>query len=292
MKLLTKFTLVFILVFGTGLCLSAYFSFQFLENNAREQVLQQARLMMESASSMRHYTSTEIKPLLDTPAMRRVRFYAQTIPAYSATQAFNALRAGGYPDYVYKEATLNPTNLRDRAVDWEADIVNSFRNFPNRSEIIGERETPSGPSLFLAHPIKAPQLCLECHSTPQAAPPSMIRIYGSANGFGWKPDEIVGAQIVSVPMALAVAIARRAFENLIFYLGGVAIVTIIVLDLALVFTVVRPVSKLSRMADEISTGNMDVPELPVRGKDEIATLATSFNRMYISLAKALRLLQE
>ncbi len=292
MKLLTKFTLVFILVFGTGLCLSAYLSFQFLENNARDQVIQQARLMMESASSMRHYTSTEIKPLLDTPAMRRVKFYAQTIPAYSATQTFNALRGSGYPDYVYKEATLNPTNLRDRAVDWEADIISSFRNFPNQSEIIGERETPSGPSLFLAHPIKAPQPCLECHSVPQAAPPSMIRIYGTANGFGWKPNEIVGAQIVSVPMALAVAIARRAFETLVLYLGGVALITIIVLDLALVFTVVRPVSKLSRMADEISRGNMDVPELPVRGRDEIATLAGSFNRMYISLAKAIRLLQE
>ena len=292
MKLLTKFTLVFVLVFGGGLCLSVYLSFQFLESNARDQVIQQARLMMESASSMRHYTSAEIKPLLDTPAMRRARFYPQSVPAYSATQAFNALRGSGYPDYVYKEATLNPTNLRDRAVDWEADIINSFRNFPDRTEIIGERETPSGPSLFLAHPIKALPPCLECHSTPQVAPPSMIRIYGTTNGFGWKPNEIVAAQIVSVPMALAVAIARRAFKTLVLYLGGVALVTIIVHDVALVFAVLRPVSKLSRMADEVSKGNMEVPELPVRGGDEIAALASSFNRMYISLAKAIRLLQE
>ncbi|MBV9743517.1 MAG: DUF3365 domain-containing protein, partial [Acidobacteriia bacterium] len=173
MRVLTKFTLIFVLVFGSGLYASAYLSFEFLERNARDQVIQQARLMMESASSMRHYTSNEIKPLLDTPAMRRVRFYAQTIPAYSATQTFNTLRGNGYPDYVYKEATLNPTNLRDRAVDWEADIISSFRNFPDRTEIIGERQTPSGPSLILAHPIKAPVACLECHSTPEVAPPSM-----------------------------------------------------------------------------------------------------------------------
>jgi HAMP domain-containing protein len=292
MRILAKFTLIFVLVFGLGLCLSAYLSLQFLEKDARDQVIQQARLMMESASSMRHYTSTEIKPLLDTPATRRMTFYPQTIPAYSATQTFNALRRSGYPDYVYKEATLNPTNLRDRAVDWETDIINTFRNFPDRTEMIGERETPSGPTLFLAHPIRAPEPCLECHSIPKAAPPSMIRIYGTANGFGWKPNEIIGAQIVSVPMALAVSIARQGFRTLMFYLIGVALLTIIVLDLALVFTVVRPVSKLSRMADEISKGNMDIPELTVRGKDEIAALASAFNRMYISLAKAIRLLQE
>ena len=292
MRILTKFNLIFILVFGTGLFLSAYLSFQFLTRDARNQVIQQARLMMQAASSIRHYTSSEIRPLLDTPNTRRITFHAQTIPAYSATQTFNALRSGGYQDYVYKEATLNPTNLRDRPADWEADIVNSFRNFPERLEIIGERDTPSGPSLFLAHPIRAQQACLECHSTPQAAPPSMIRIYGKANGFGWKADEIVGAQIVSVPMALAVSIARQAFKTLLFYLGGVTLLTIIVLDLALVFTVVRPVTKLSRMADEISKGNMDVPELPVQGTDEIAALARAFNRMYISLAKAIRLIQE
>ena len=292
MKLLTKFTLVFLLVFGAGTILSAYLSLQFLEQNARDQVLRQARLMMESASSMRHYTTSEIKPILDNPSTRRTKFYPQTIPAYAATQSFNALRSRGYPDYSYKEAVLNPTNLRDRAVDWEADVINSFRNFPDRTEVIGQRETPSGLSLFLAHPIKAAPACLECHSTPKAAPPPMVQVYGTANGFGWKPNEIVGAQIVSVPMALAVSVARGAFKTLMLYLGGVALVTVIVLDLALVLTVIRPVSRLSAMADEISEGNMDMPELPVRGKDEIAALASSFSRMHISLVKAVRLLQE
>lgn len=292
MKLLSKFTLIFVSVFGAGLALSAYVSFQFLEHDARDHVTQQARLMMEAASAMRHYTSTEIKPLLDSPVLRRSRFYPQTIPAYAATQSFDTLRRSGYPDYVYKEAVLNPTNLRDRALDWEADVINNFRSFPNKTEMIGERDTPTGPALFLAHPIKAVPSCLECHSTARVAPPSMVRIYGTENGFGWKPNEIVGAQIVLVPMALAVSIAKDAFGHLVLFLAGVVVVTAVVLDLALLFTVIRPVSKLSAMADDISQGNMEVPELPVRGNDEIATLAGSFNRMYISLAKAIRLLDE
>ena len=223
MKLVGKFTCTFITVFGLGLGISAYFSYRFLEHDARDHVLQQARLMMDAASSMRHYTTTEIKPLLDSPSLRRSRFYPQTVPAYAATQSFNALRLRGYPDYIYKEAVLNPTNLRDRPLDWEADIINVFRNSPKRAEVIGERDTPNGRSLFLADPILAAPACLECHSTPQAAPPSMIRLYGSANGFGWKPNEIVGAQIVSVPMALAISIAKEAFGKLLIYLAGVVL---------------------------------------------------------------------
>ena len=45
------------------------------------------------------------------------------------------------------------------------------------------------------------------------------------------------------------------------------------------------------MADQVSTGNLDAPELPVKGKDEISVLAGSFNRMRLSLVKALKLLE-
>jgi HAMP domain-containing protein len=55
--------------------------------------------------------------------------------------------------------------------------------------------------------------------------------------------------------------------------------------------VVRPVSKLSNMADRISKGELDEAQLPVNGKDEIAILAGSFDRMRISMAKAMKMLE-
>jgi protein-histidine pros-kinase len=67
---------------------------------------------------------------------------------------------------------------------------------------------------------------------------------------------------------------------------------LILIDVALHYFVVKPVAHLSATADEISRGNLEVNELPVRGKDEISLLARSFNRMYVSLRKALRLLDE
>lgn len=291
MKLLAKFNLVFVLVFGTGVALAGFIAYQFLQKNAKDQVLQEAKLMMETTLSTRNYTTAQIKPLLKFVQMHDAQFVPQTVPAYAATENFNYLRQK-YPAYNYKEATLNPTNLRDRAVDWEADVINIFRNHPDRKEVTGERETPDGPALYLARPISAGKACLECHSTPDRAPQAMLAAYGSANGFGWKEGEIIGAQIVSVPTSLPLDMANQGFKSLMFSLAFVAIATLIVLDIALVGIVIRPVARLSHMADEISKGNIEIEELPAKGKDEIATLAGSFNRMYVSLRKAIKMLEE
>jgi HAMP domain-containing protein len=290
MKLLIKFNLVLILVFGTGIGIAGYIARNFLERSAREEVLEQARLMMGAAGGMRSYTTHQVGPLLQAHQARIKTFLPQTVPAFSATEVFNYLRSS-YPDYTYKEATLNPTNLRDRAVDWEADLIENFRSHADAKEFSGERAVPGGRSLFLASPIVAAGPCLECHSTPAAAPAAMIKTYGTNNGFDWKLGDTVGAQIVSVPMSVPLTIADQAFRTLMIYLGGVALATLILLDLAMVVIVIRPVSRLAAAADEISNGNFNVPEIPVKGSDEISQLARSFNRMYVSLVKAIRLLE-
>ncbi|HWR36476.1 MAG TPA: DUF3365 domain-containing protein [Clostridia bacterium] len=291
MKLLTKFNLIFVLLFGTGLFVISRIAYQFLIENARSQVLKQAELMMASARSTRDYTSEEIKPLLVTNQAHTRRFLPQTVPAYAATTIFSRLRKN-YPEYVYKEASLNPTNLRNRAVDWEADVVGFFRNNPDKKEFVGEREAPTGRVLYLARPITVAQSCLECHNTPELAPRALIKAYGSGNGFGWRENEVIAAQVVTVPMAVPVQIADQAFRKLMAYLIGIFIITLLVIDAALVVTVIRPVRRLAQTADRISKGELDLPELPVKGNDEIAQVTASFNRMYVSLVKAFGMLNQ
>src|SRR6516225_7003350 len=169
MRLLTKFNLVLVVLFGISGFIIAQLAYQFLMRNAWAQVLQQAELMMASAKSTRDYTSEQIKPLLLKNPEHETTFLPQTVPAFAATSLFNSMRKS-YPDYSYREATLNPTNLIDRAEDWEADIVRYFGEHPDNKKVIGERETPTGRYLYLAKPMVAQQSCLQCHSTPDVAP--------------------------------------------------------------------------------------------------------------------------
>jgi len=289
MGLRLKFNLVLVLVFALGLGLSGYVSHRILEANAREEVTRNADLMMSAALAVRGYTSKQVRPQLELQLMRV--FLPQSVPAYAATEMFNALRQQ-HPEYTYKEATLNPTNPRDRANDWEADIVQQFRNDSSRAEIRGERETATGRALYLAKPltIKDPS-CIPCHDTPDTAPKSMVAHYGNANGFGWKLNETVGAQIISVPMSVPLAKADQAFKTFMTSLLGVFLLAFIVLNVVLSFLVIRPIVRMSRAADEVSTGNFDVPEFTVGSSDEIGVLATSFNRLRRSLEKAMKLLE-
>lgn len=291
MKLATKFNLVLIPLFLLVLVVTGYFSSTVLKENARQQVLAQAGLMMEGALAMRGYTVKEVKPLLVDKLQET--FLPQTVPAYAATQVFTQLRAS-HPEYTYKEATLNPTNPRDRAVDWETDIIQYFRNRgEQKKEIIGERATPTGLSLYLARPIRIKEPgCLTCHSTVAAAPKSLLARYGSNNGFGWNLQEVIGAQIVSVPMRLAVREAEQSFYLLMGSLVAAFLVILIVVNIMLRTIVIGPLSAMALMADAVSTGKLAKAKFPTEGKDEVAVLGRAFGRMCNSLNKAMKLLEE
>jgi len=284
-----KFNLVLVAVFAFGLACSAYISRRILQQNAQDEVERNASLMMESAMAVRDYTVGQVKPNLELQLMRV--FLPQSVPAYAATEVFNNLR-NKYPEYTYKEAALNPTNPRDKTVEWEADLVNQFRNNADLKELGGVRETTGGPSLFRARPIKiSNEKCLVCHSTVDAAPKSMIQLYGPANGFGWKHNEIIGAQIISVPMAVPLAKADAAFRTFMTSLLAVFLLAFVVLNITLSVMVIRPIVRMSRAADEVSTGNLQIPEFAVTSRDEIGVLASSFNRLRRSLEKAMKLLE-
>ena len=291
MGLRLKFNLVLLGVFVAGFLLAGWTSYTLLQRNARDEIVRHARLMMEAALAVRDYTSSQVRPHLDAQLVQT--FLPQSVPAYAATETMAWIRKN-HPDYGYKEATLNPTNPRNRATDWEADIVTAFRNRKSQAEqeIVGERDTPTGRSLFVARPIQvADPGCLMCHSTPAVAPRSMIALYGDSNGFGWKLNDIIGAQVVSVPMSLPVQNANRAFVTFMASLAVVFGLVFVALNVMLNSVIVRPIRKMARAADEVSTGNFDVPEFDARAGDEIGVLAASFNRMRRSLHKAMKMLE-
>jgi len=289
MGLRLKFNLVLLAVFTCGFLVSGIISWNLLHQNAREEVVRNAELLMETALAVRGYTVEQVKPHLEEKLIKV--FLPQSVPAYAATETINQIRKK-YPDYSYKEATLNPTNPRSRAVEWETDVVNAFRSRAELKELSGERSTPTGRSLFVARPIQiANPACLGCHSVPDAAPASMIKLYGGNNGFGWRHNEIVGAQVVSVPMELPIRNANRAFYTFMLSLATVFIAVFIALNAMLSWIIVRPIASMSQAADKVSIGDFTIPEFAEHGKDEVSVLAASFNRMRRSLQQAMKLIE-
>src|SRR5207247_10424518 len=117
----------------------------------------------------------------------------------------------------------------------------------------GLRGRPTGRSLYLAGPLQIKdQACLACHTTAEMAPPAMVKLYGPSNGFGWKMNEIIGAQIVSVPMDLPIRNANRAFVTFMSSLAAAGAVRLVALNVMLTLLIVEPITRLSHAAEHTS----------------------------------------
>lgn len=196
-----SFTVLLLLLFIGNITVSGVALANILNHNARHQILSEASVLMGAMNSVRDYTNTQIRPKLiedlDT------KFFPETVPAYSAQQVFEGIRK--QPEYshsFYKEAVLNPTNLRDQANSFETKIIERFRKSKNPLEqsISGVYTTDEGKFFYMAKAINVSKpSCLQCHSTPDVAPASMIAYYGAENGFNWQLNEIIGAQFIYLP---------------------------------------------------------------------------------------------
>ena len=290
MGLRLKFNLVMLVAFVVGLGLAGVLSYGMVNTNARQEVLNEAAIMSGQANAISTYTANEIAPLLVNQLDRR--FLPQSVPAWSAQTNFRSLQKE-FPEYSYRTVMTNPTNPADLPDDWQADIIKTLTQDPQTKEIVRERDTSNGRILSVARPITITnQACLQCHSTPANAPQTVIDLYGPERGFGWHLNEVLGAQIVSVPMAVPLGRAMTTFTTIMTGLTGVFVVMVVLLNVMLHFVIIRPVRQISAAATSVSLGNMDAPEYLVRGKDEISALAEAFNRMRRSLANALKMLEE
>ena len=289
MGLRLKFNLVLISAFVIGLAVASFIAWQITAEEAKHQMLNEANLIMRAGSAVRGYTQKEIRPLI--AEQLNVRFLPHSVPSFSAQTVLRDLQKD-FPDYSYKEAATNPTNPADRATNWESDVINAFKRDPKLNEFVGTRETPTGEFLTFARPFRlTDKACLTCHSTPQAAPATMVDLYGPGNGFGWTLGDVIGAQIVSVPMSVALNRAHQSLLAFMATLSAVFLITLGVLNVLLHFFIVKPIQEITTLARDVSAGKTDVPEYQVKGKDEIASLGRSFNLMHRSLQNAIRMLE-
>jgi HAMP domain-containing protein len=289
LKIRAKIELAMVAALVVGMGLAAVAAHAMLRRNAIAESVQDGRIFIEAASAIRHYTDTNIDPLLKEQL--KVQFFPESIPFFAAKVNLQTLSKNLH-NYTYREPTLNPINLNDQANDWEAELIKGFRDDSQLTQSVTIRNTSAGDFLVVARPLKVDSPdCLTCHSAPGKAPATMIALYGTDHGFGWKLGDIVGAQVVTIPLAVPLS---RAYSILFWFmlaLAGIFLLVIILVDFLVRAIVVKPVEEISEMASKVSLGDMNTPELVRDSNDEIGSLATSFNRMRRSLLSAIKLLE-
>lgn len=256
-----KFSLLVALVFLSSIILSGIVLSSALDKQAEKDIANKSLLLMESMNSVRAYTNTQVNPILAVRAETEKKFIPESVPSYSVREVFEIMRKNPeYQNMFYKDATLNPTNMRDKADDFETEIVEKFRQDNNLKKMQGFRTLAGQKIYYTAIPIQITEpKCLRCHSTPEVAPKNLIATYGDKNGFGWKLNEIVGAQMMFIPAQDVIDVRKQYLSLTMQIFVGIFVITLIVINL-LMKTIVNTLRPMVMMAQNISADNLRVTE--------------------------------
>jgi len=286
-NLSTRFTLILSGVFLLGIAIGGTAYWRALQGKAQEQIASQGTLLIEAMNSVRGYTSTHVKPLLADQLASSATFIPETVPAFSARSVFENFRGQkNFESYSYKEAAFNPTNTLDTADDFEAALLQKMID-TNSGEQSGYRETATGRLFYIARPLKlGADSCLECHSTPDKAPASLLATYGNKAGFGWTVGQIIAVQIIYVPPQKVFDAAWQTFLLVMSVFIIIFALTILLINSLLRRYVIGPVRVLGGLAQKISADENIAPDLEgsalhsvTTRVDELGNLAQVFKKM-------------
>ena len=287
----TKLTGFLILAFLISIAVSGLFLSSAMNKKAEAEIQTRADMLSHMMNAVRAYTSLHVSPKLQQRLFTEQQFISETVPAFSARIIFNSFRDDpAFADFRYKEATLNPTSPHDQADEFESGLVAKFRADPSIKILSGFRELNGRNLFYTARPLAVTKAsCLQCHSTPQAAPKSLVATYGDKNGFGWKLGEIVSAQTIYVPSDEIFAQGHQYLLWSMSIFFGVFALGTTLLIWQIRRTIVIPIQRLTAAARAIGTGSatreqmavFDQPQMQqlARRGDEPGELARSFQSM-------------
>ncbi|MEO0396198.1 MAG: DUF3365 domain-containing protein [Cyanobacteria bacterium P01_A01_bin.137] len=271
-----QFTKMLTIIFVVGILTSGLILSAAIRQKVEGQTIQQAEILIQTMNAVRTYTSSKVNPQLADELAESSTFIPETVPAYSAREVFEEFRSENtYKDFLYKEATLNPTNPKDQADKFETQIINRFRENVELNKLKGYRTFDGQKRLYISRPLTVTEeSCLECHGRPSAAPDSMIATYGSENGFGWKLGETIAAQTVYLPSSQVSSEGNRHLLLVVAIFSGVFAVVISVISRLLKTTVIHPLGQLNKLIRDISLGQRVTLSDPANESTALSSLIT------------------
>lgn len=291
-KLGAKFSLFLVLIFLMGSGVEIFILSQHFNRQAERAIKERAELVLTTMQAVRNYTQTNIQPRLEDSADGSNAFIPESVPNFAARTVFSDFRqqAPDFKAFSYKEAALNPTNPEDRTDEFELGIFKQLQEQQTPELLSGYRSLEGKKLFYLARPLVMDDVkCLSCHGRPSNAPQNLIEMYGTQNGFGWKLDQVVAAQMVYVPADQILERGRQSLMAVINILLSLFGVLFLAINLLLWCTVIQPLKILTRVAKQMSSCSIDGQQsLPDQSqgldtltgrKDEPGQLARAFQFM-------------
>jgi hypothetical protein len=287
-RLGTKFTAALLVVLIVAVTMSTIALWRVLQVDAESNVTSRGEVLLQMINSVRSYTSSHVRPTLREALADEDAFVPEQVPAFSARETFVTFREDpAYEDFMFKEASINPSNPDNLADEFERDLLRQFNADPELDELSGFRTRDGVNWYYIARPLTiSDEACLACHGNPSDAPADLLLTYGDTNGFGWQVGDVAAAQTLYVPAQKVMDDALQSLIMLLVVFIGASVGIILLINFWLNPLVIRPVTEVAKVAELIAEGSLDAPacvdqdlgDIARRG-DEVGQLARVFQTM-------------
>ncbi len=285
-----------------GLLLATLITFLVERRQVHEDLYDEASFLLDMLNATRTYTDKEVRPLLKGDGYDdQADFHLPEVPSYASRRVVELMLEmtdddegghGRWQGYKVHEAVRTPMNEKNLAAGWEVELIDTFDGDDAPQEIRGKRTDRHGNDIvFLARPIVIPDggSCSDCHAKKSAAPASMKNLYPGGRAYGWLAGQVVGADVVILPLTQARDDVRRSVALLVVSLVSIFALLFIVLNAVVVRDLARPLRTTLRATERLSLGQGPVEELDEEAKAEFGLLNAAINRLGRSLRRSIEL---
>ena len=289
MELITKINIIFSGIFIIGLFIIGPILYRIEMTKAKHEVSHEAEIISSLAAAVREYTSEKIWPYFIKLGSddSEESLFIQMIPDYVANSVFGIF-AQKFPKYTYKAVAMDPTNPDNRPNGLEVDAIRYYQRNPEAARMSYNVKIKEENFLCLTYPLKVnDKRCLTCHSDPKILPKSRLERYGAVNGMHWKLGEIVGMQLVSIPMSRPYQKARESLITIFVSIISIFTLMFISLNVLLSKWIVEPFEKTTKIIEDISLGKDVNDDFPKPLNKEMKNMISAIKRLKTSMRKML-----
>ena len=159
-----------------------------------------ASLVLTQAEAIQAYVREVLRPAM----------YGQLPPdgfvleamssTYVTRRIMNGIDVRGDP-FRYRRVAVGARNPDSEADAFERGLMARFAKDPALSRL-EEMTSRDGEEVYVAaRPVRLDGTCLHCHGDPADAPKALLARYGVGRGFGRHPGELVGLDVVTIPVS-------------------------------------------------------------------------------------------
>ena len=257
-----------------------YLTYSLNNKRVTEVVEQQASMALKFDLAIRKYVANNIRPLM-YELVGEDEFVPETMStSYVARTIFEDVRSE-FPDYIIKFSSDNPRNPANQAGPEELKVIEYLNNNSHLKKWEGIISINDKQYMSKFSARRMTESCLRCHGDPKDAPASLIEKYGSTAGFHRPIGEIIGLDTVAIPMTkISQKLWSQSINTFAFSVIGL-LLFLLSITLAFKLLIINRLSIITQHFENVAskTDYSQIDPIKIKGRDEIKTLASSFNTL-------------